>query len=295
MVALTGRDEAYYTDYRGSPQELLSAVKYGFLYQGQRYKWQRQRRGTPTFGVPRARFIHFLQNHDQIANSAQGERVTRLTSPARWRALTALLLLAPETPMLFMGQEFAASTPFLYFADHEPELAAQVREGRARFLAQFPSIALPALTDALADPADPRTFERSKLDWAELERHRPAWELHRDLLALRRSDHVLRRHGEAGFDGAVLGPTALVVRWFGVDGDDRLLAVNLGIPLHLDPAPEPLLAPPLGKRWRMVWSSEDPRYGGLGTPPVESDASNWQLSGECAVVLAPAAHDAVDR
>ena len=111
MVALTGRNEAYYTDYQGKPQEFISAVKYGFLFQGQRYKWQRNRRGTPAWGLPPAQFVTFIQNHDQIANSARGERVHRLASPGNLRAMTALLLLGPNTPMLFQGQEFAASSP----------------------------------------------------------------------------------------------------------------------------------------------------------------------------------------
>ncbi len=286
-VALTGRDEAYFSDYRGTPQELVSAAKYGFLFQGQRYKWQQKRRGTPSFGVPRPRFIHYLQNHDQVANSARGDRITALTSPGRWRALTALLLLGPETPMLFMGQEFAASSPFLYFADHEPALAAKVREGRREFLAQFPSVALASLKQALADPSDPWTFERSRLDWSELGRHQPAWRLHRDLLEVRRNDPVIRRQGADGFDGAVLAPTAFALRWFGLEGDDRLLLVNLGVTVHLDPAPEPLLGPPGARLWRERWSSQDLRYGGIGNPPVESDETNWSIPGECAVLLEP--------
>src|SRR5581483_7219978 len=131
LVAATGRDEAYYTDYRGTPQEFVSMAKYGFLYQGQCYKWQQAPRGMPTFGIPPARFVVFLQNHDQIANSARGERLHAITSPSRYRALTALMLLSPQTPLLFQGQEFAASAPFLFFADHGPDLAEVVRQGRA--------------------------------------------------------------------------------------------------------------------------------------------------------------------
>jgi maltooligosyltrehalose trehalohydrolase len=186
-----------------------------------------------------------------------------------------------------MGQEFAASTPFLFFADHEPELAAKVRTGRAEFLAQFPSLAEPTARASLADPADPRTFERCRLDWSELDRHRPAWELHRDLIAMRKSDPVLRRQGADGLDGAVLGPSTFVLRWLAPDGDDRLLLVNLGTTRHFSPAPEPLLAPPAGRRWQQRWSSQDPRYGGLGTPPVEGDELNWRLPGESAVLLVP--------
>jgi maltooligosyltrehalose trehalohydrolase len=121
MVALTGRAEAYYSDTRGEPQEFVSAAKYGYLFQGQHYDWQRKRRGTPAWGLPPSAFVVFLQNHDQVANSARGLRGDRLTSPGRWRAMTALTLLMPGTPMLFQGQEFSASAPFLYFADFEAE------------------------------------------------------------------------------------------------------------------------------------------------------------------------------
>jgi maltooligosyltrehalose trehalohydrolase len=114
MVALTGRSEAYYSDTRGEPQELISAVKYGYLFQGQHYDWQRDRRGTPAWGLAPTAFVTFLQNHDQVANSAHGLRGHELTSPGRWRAMTALLLLSPGTPMLFQGQEFSASAPFLF-------------------------------------------------------------------------------------------------------------------------------------------------------------------------------------
>jgi len=285
-VALAGHGEAYYSNYLGTPQELVSAAKWGFLYQGQRYRWQRKRRGSPTFGLDPATFVTFIQNHDQIANSARGLRCHLLTSPGRYRAITALTLLAPGTPMLFQGQEFAASSPFLYFADHRPDLAKLVRRGRTEFLAQFPSIATPEMRAALADPADPATFERSKLDLAERERHAEAYALHRDLLRLRREDPTFSAQRPGGVDGAVLGPEALVLRFFGHAGDDRLLIVNLGHDLRLDPAPEPLLAPPEGRLWEIRWSSEALRYGGLGTPPVETD-EGWQLRGQTAVVLAP--------
>src|SRR5439155_5813930 len=105
QVALTGRDEAYYTDYRGTAQEFVSAAKYGFLYQGQWYRWQRKRRGTSTFGLPKTAMVNFIQNHDQVANSARGERAHQQTSPGVYKALTALTLLMPGTPMLFQGQE----------------------------------------------------------------------------------------------------------------------------------------------------------------------------------------------
>jgi maltooligosyltrehalose trehalohydrolase len=299
MVALTGRNEAYYSDYRGTPQELLSAVKHGFLYQGQRYGWQEQRRGTAALGLPRSAFVNFLQNHDQVANSARGLRCHELAGPGKTRALTALLLLAPGTPMLFQGQEFQASKPFLYFADHEPELARAVRRGRLEFLSQFPSLARPDVQEGIPDPADPATFESCRLDRSQRAtgHHAQAWELHRDLLRLRREDPVLAGRGAWGLDGAVLGQEALVLRFFAAPdatsaAGDRLLLVNLGVDLDLTPAPEPLLAPPTGMRWRLLWSSEDPRYGGSGAPEPDDDERGWQIAGRAALLLHPVSGDA---
>src|SRR5204863_2653383 len=160
------------------------------------------------------------------------------------KAITALTLLGPGTPMLFQGQEYNASSPFFYFADHRPELAEQVREGRARFLRQFPSLATDDMQSRLPDPADPETFARSKLDPGERERHAEAAALHRDLLRLRREDPVFRAQRPGGLDGAVLGPEAFVLRFFGGAVADRLLIVNLGRDLDLRPAPVPLPAPP---------------------------------------------------
>jgi maltooligosyltrehalose trehalohydrolase len=287
MVALTGRNEAYYTDYGGTPQEFISACKWGYLYQGQRYTWQQQRRGTPAFGLKPATFVTFFQNHDQIANSGRGLRCHLLTSPGRYKALTAVLLLGPGTPMLFQGQEFAASSPFFYFADFPEALARLVCQGRAASLTQFRSLDNPAMQAGLPHPEDPRTFERSKLDLSERQRHREIYALHCDLLRLRRQDPVLcaaQRPG--GMDGAVLGPEAFVLRFFGVHGNDRLLIVNLGRDLPLAPAPEPLLAPPEEKAWQTLWSSEDPRYGGGGTAPLDTE-HRWQIPGHAAVVLWP--------
>ncbi len=311
FVALALRDEAYFTDYRGGAREFVAAAKHGFLYQGQWYKWQRQRRGTPAFDTPPWRFVHFLENHDQLANAGIGERMHQLAAAGALRAMTAALLLGPQLPMLFQGQEWAASAPFQYFADHNPELAPKVQRGRFAELAQFPTMATDVVQAILSPPADDATFRACVLDWSERERApHAAWlRLHRDLIALRRSDPVFAapRSGvgttPGTIDGAPLTDQAFVLRYFGTDGDDRLLVVNVGRTQHLDVVPEPLLAPPAGMRWRTTWSSEHPSYGGLGG--VEFDASeeprsprqkpalrwpreNWRILGGCAAVLSPA-------
>jgi maltooligosyltrehalose trehalohydrolase len=285
-VALTGRHQAYYTDFRGTPQEFVTAVKHGFLYQGQWFSWQKKRRGTPALDLPAKAFVTFLENHDQVANSARGWRLHQWASPGKLRAMTALLLLGPNTPMLFQGQEFASSAPFLFFADHKADLAQAVAEGRKKFLTQFPGVSTPEIQEILAMPHDAATFQRCKLDWSEREKNAPCYALHGDLLRLRREDPVFRERGPQGVDGAVLSADALVLRFFGGENGDRLLLINLGRDLILDIVPEPLLAPPEGAKWDVVWSSEDPRYGGHGVPVDKDDA--WKVPSETAAVLRPA-------
>ncbi len=288
-VALTGKADAYYTDYKGSPQEFVSAAKYGYLFQGQWYRWQKQRRGSTTFGLPRAAMINFIQNHDQIANSARGQRVREQAAPGIYKAFTALTLLMPGTPMLFQGQEFASSSPFLFFADHQPELNKLIKAGRADFLRQWRSLALPEMRKCFDDPGTEATFRRSCLDHSEVETHADDYRLHQDLLRLRRQDPVISLQGEFGIDGAVLSPNAFLLRFFSQNfASDRLLLVNLGIDLELNPAPEPLLAPPHGSQWTKLWSSDDPQYGGCGTAVLDSK-ENWRVPGQAAVVLYPIA------
>jgi maltooligosyltrehalose trehalohydrolase len=301
MVALTGRAEAYYSDTHGDPQEFISAAKYGYLFQGQPYHWQRKPRGTPAWGLPPATFVSYLQNHDQVANSARGLRGHQLTHPAMWRAMTTMFLLMPSTPLLFQGQEFSASAPFLYFADLEPDLKDIVRKGRMEFLTQFPSVVDYARNHELADPSDSATFTQCVLDFNERRTHREAYALHQDLLALRRQDVAFKRQRSGSVDGAVLSDRAFVLRFFTDDHqDDRLLVVNLGSDLTRPSFAEPLFAPPSADHeWSLRWSSEDPKYGGSGTPPVwgkdyadraisdVSGAECYQFAGYSAVVLAP--------
>ena len=257
-------------------------MKWGYLYQGQRSAWQKQHRGTPAFGLDSSHFVTFIENHYQVANSPRGARLRLLTSAGRYRAMTALLLLGPSTPMLFQGQEFASSAPFLYFADHKPELAKFVNQGRKEFLAQFPSLKLRETQAILADPASPETFLCGKLDFSERKTHSEIYQLHQDLLTIRRQDAVIRAQAQngGGVEAAVLGEEAFLLRFFGDSADDRLLIVNLGRALLLDRAPEPLLAPPAEAHWVVHWSSEHPRYGGNGTPPVETKEP-WQISRAC--------------
>jgi maltooligosyltrehalose trehalohydrolase len=140
----------------------------------------------------------------------------------------------------------------------------------------------------LPNPSDPRTFTRCKLDLDERRSHAQEYALHKDLLKLRREDPVLSAQRRGGLDGAILAEDAFVLRFIGdKTGDDRLLVINLGRDVRLNPAPEPLLAPPWRTQWEVIWTSEDPHYGGMTTPPLESPEFNWHIQGEAAVLLRP--------
>jgi maltooligosyltrehalose trehalohydrolase len=285
VVALTGRNEAYFNDYAGAPQELISAAKYGFLYQGQARSWRKALRGTPTFCILPEVFVCFIENHDQIANTGQGERLRFQTSPGRYRAMAAFLLLGPCAPLLFQGQEFGASSPFLFFADiGDTFVRDAIRRGRAKWLAPFLSLTEQQAWQTLPAPDDPHVFARCKLDFSERQKNRQLYDLHIDLLKLRREDSRFRQQSSGGIDGAVLGRLSFVLRYFSGATDDRLLLVNLGESQVLHPVSEPLLAPPTGHKWETLWTSDSPRYGGAGSIAVATQ-EQWILSAESAVAL----------
>ena len=263
-VAATGRHESYYAPYQGTAQELLSAITRGFLFQGQ--SAGAERRGEPATDLPAHAFTNYLENHDQVSTSARGARLHQLARPSVYRALVALLLLAPGTPLLFQGQEFGASSPFVYFADFESELGRQVATGRRAFLAQLPSLAAPEAQANIADPGALESFLRCKLDHEERSRNRHIVDLYTDLLRLRRSDPVFAAQDASRMVGATLDHRALALRsGFGA-GDERLVVTSLDDPLDLSARAEPLLAPPSEASWELLLSTEDVRYGGEGTP-----------------------------
>jgi maltooligosyltrehalose trehalohydrolase len=299
-VALTGRRQAYYSDYQGTANEWIATVRHGFLFQGQRSAWQNQPRGHAARNLPAAAFVAFLENHDQIANSIWSERLWQQSSAGCQRAMTALLLLGPWTPLLFQGQEWNATTPFFYFADHHPELAKLVWEGRLDFMSQFPGCTVEGARDLIPDPASIDTYLSSKLRWEEraTRRHRRSLQLHQDLLTIRREDPTIRAQADAGIvlEVATLSSSCGLLRYF-VDGtasksdtQERLLIVNLGAGFDLPSPSEPLLSSPQGSgpaSWRILWSSEDPRYGGYGCTEPESAETGWHIPGFAAVLLGP--------
>jgi maltooligosyltrehalose trehalohydrolase len=265
-VHLTGERHGYYAAYAGTTAEIARAVAEGFIYQGQTSPHTGRPRGTRVTDEPARAFVFCIQNHDQVGNRAEGERLAALVDRERYLAASALLLLAPETPLLFMGQEYAATTPFLYFTDHHDELGRRVTEGRRREFAAFPAFRDPRRRALIPDPQAEDTFLRSRLDPAERARNAAVERLYRDLLALRRDDPVLRVQDRAATRARAVSAAVVAVHRRR-DGAHRLALVNFGGPARVALADAVgAEAPPAG--WRLRWWSGDRRYGGAGTAPA---------------------------
>ncbi len=281
MVALLGKREAYLSDYQGTPQELLSAIKYGFLYQGQYYSWQKQNRGSSSLHQDYSHFVIYLENHDQVANLFIGRRLSELAFPSLMRAMTALLILSPQTPLIFQGQEFNSTAPFHFFADHSGELKRAVWRGRREFHIQFPSFATSTESD-FPDPASEETFRKCQLNWDAMNEN--TLFLYKSLIQLRKEDPVLANIKK--IDGAVIDTHVLLIRYFSHDGADRLLICNFGKDFKFQSLAEPLFAPPNGREWNLLFSSEEFRFGGTGYYLIGQE-SEWILSAYSSFFLAP--------
>jgi len=191
---LGGEAHSYYVDYRGDAAELADTLRRSWLYTGQRSTHAGAPRGTDPSSVEMRRAVICVENHDQVGNRALGDRPEHSVDPAAWRAAVTVLLTAPMTPLLFMGQEWAASTPFLFFTDFGAEMGAKVVEGRRREFQAFPEFAAPGAAARIPDPQADATFEASRLRWDEAGTapHRQVLALHRDLLRLRRERRALQ-------------------------------------------------------------------------------------------------------
>ena len=217
-VAVAGQTDGYYADYADrTAWRIARTLAEGFGYQGEHSNLKGAARGEPSAHLELGSFVTFLQNHDQIGNRPFGDRIAASTSPAAVRAAIALLLLAPTTPLIFMGEEWGASTPFLFFCDFEPELARSVTEGRRNEFGAFAEFADPDARERIPDPASVATFEASVLRWDERERepHATWLAFYRRLLHLRRDEIVPRIEGLLGTDASydTFGDRALRVRW----------------------------------------------------------------------------------
>ncbi|MEI2386968.1 malto-oligosyltrehalose trehalohydrolase [Breoghania sp. JC706] len=231
-VAATGEKEGYYVDYGDDPVgDLARALAEGYVYQGEISQfWENAPRGEPSADLPPVAMVNFLQNHDQIGNRAFNERLAALVPANRLEALTAILLLSPQIPLIFMGEEWGETNPFGFFTDFDGELADAVREGRRREFKRFERFADPANREKIADPNALETFEASRIDWRK--REEPAGkarlDLFRRLLAIRRSEIVPRLVGMSTHNGeATVAGRAFAVSWRLGDGSSLMMTANL--------------------------------------------------------------------
>ena len=232
-VLITGEEDGYYQDYADKPADHLGrCLTEGFAYQGEPSPYRKGRlRGEPSRLLPPTAFVSFLQNHDQIGNRAFGERITSLAKERNIRLAAALLLLAPSPPLLFMGEEFFAQTPFYFFCDFDGELAGEVTAGRRREFACFPQFADPERLALIPDPTSPETVARSRLNWQSHASSdgRRGHAFYKKLFDLRKQ-HIIPRlkgieGGKAGY--SIIGSKAVNAWWSLADGSQLRIMVNL--------------------------------------------------------------------
>lgn len=272
-VLVTGESDGYYHDYAQNPAEHLArCLAEGFSFQGNASEYRDgERRGEVSRDLPPEAFVSFLQNHDQIGNRAFGERITQLGNCRAVRVAMSVLLLAPSPPLLFMGEEFGAATPFLFFSDFGPELAPKVTEGRRSEFAKFAQFSSPQAQARIPDPGSPTTFARSKLDWDSLERapHREWLQFYRNLLSVRQREIVPRirciNPGKA--DYKTFGGKALSVFWPFSDGRGLSLRANF--------SDEEVRIPQTRTQLRVLYNEPETVLAGEVQPPL---SAIWMLN-----------------
>jgi len=267
---LTGDSEGYYRDFTGTLADLAVTVRDGWFYRGQHSVYWNRLRGADPAPVRPHQLVNYLQNHDQVGNRAVGDRLHHHLDLAGYRAATVLLLAAPQTPLLFMGQEWGASTPFLFFTDHHEHLGRRITEGRRAEYRAFAAFADPKACERIPDPQSPSTFLASRLNWEETERepHASLLRFHRALLRWRRVEPALR--GGERCDCAALDEHTLLLRRMDREGQEVLIVCRFRQPGTVVVA---------GAGWRPVLSTEDPAFC-LDPQPIgiEATPSGWRLS-----------------
>lgn len=286
--ALTGDQDGYFADFSGSDEDIARTIRDGWFFQGQDSRYFHGPRGSDPAGLPLGRSVCFIQNHDQVGNRAFGERLTHDVDAATYRAASALLLVIPESPLLFMGQEWSASTPFRYFTDHHQDLGRAVTAGRRREFGRFARFADPAVAATIPDPQAAETFTSCRLDWDELARepHAAVHRLYQRLLRLRREEPAFRAPVTAG-DATVATARegAILVRRHAPGARTILAAVRLR---PGPPSCVTLPAPPTG-HWHVLFTTDDPPFvRDPVAPELLDDGSRLRFTRPGAAVLAAA-------
>ncbi|MGV3660241.1 MAG: malto-oligosyltrehalose trehalohydrolase [Prosthecobacter sp.] len=281
-VSQTHETAAYFRDYKGSADELHDILDSGWLYRGQQSASKSVPRGTPCLHLDPTAFVVCISNHDQVGNRALGERLHQSIAPAAYRALSALLCLSPFTPMLFMGQEWAADSPFMFFTDHEPALGALITAGRRQEFAAFPEFSDKDSLEGIPDPQAEGTFARSKLRWEELreKKHAQVLALYRECLRLRRKIPLLCGMARRGWRVERVPQDLLALHYDGEVGGHTLI-------IHLGPEPAVLPVTEICRspNARFVLSSHEARFGGLREGLPGLPAGTLHLSGPEVILL----------
>ena len=253
-------DMRFADDFTGSPEELADELQHGWLYRGRKNPRTGRPRGTECSHLAPERLLYCISNHDQSGNHAFGERLNHICTPEEYRAASALLLLAPYTPQIFMGQEWATSAPFMYFTDHKEDLGRAVREGRRKEFARYAEFEDPEHRGKIPDPQESATFEKSKLPWGEIDRpaHAGMLAFYRECLRLRMSEEAFRPEGRESWKVGNMGMIALHFR----NETDWLVLVDFGSGHRCSLAEEEFSRLRTGKKWSLVISSNEERFAG---------------------------------
>jgi maltooligosyltrehalose trehalohydrolase len=274
--AFAGDKDGYFEDFTGTTEDIARTLNAGWYYAGQATLRSGEPRGTSPLDVDPTHMVHCIQNHDQVGNRAFGDRLGEGVSPEAFRAMSAILLFSPYVPLLFMGQEWNAKTPFLYFTDHNPELGRLVTEGRRREFQAFASFQ----GAEIPDPQAEETFSRSKLDYTEIDKpeHGGVRALYHDLLRLRADHPAMRARARGSFEARAVGEDGLVLVRRG-GGKELALWVSLRGSLR-QPVGDSLT-------WQIVVATDERRYGGGGAEAVREGLVNGEvrLEGPAAVVI----------
>jgi maltooligosyltrehalose trehalohydrolase len=263
---IAGDTGGYYADFDGTAAELARTLETGWLYSGQPTRRTGRTRGTDPSQIPMRRFVTCLQNHDQIGNRAMGDRLHHRVPAEAWRAASVVLLTSPTTPLIFMGQEWAASTPFQYFTDLDPEFGRLVVDGRRREFAEFPEFADPAGRARIPDPQAPETFAASRLHWPERTTpgHAGVLALYRTLLALRLDHPALGASDETRCHATAPDTDSVVFER--PDGDGSFwIAARLRGAGAVDLGPTGATGQP--EQWRVVLTTEEASFTERPRPP----------------------------
>jgi maltooligosyltrehalose trehalohydrolase len=286
-VALTGQRESHFGSFDGTVDEWVDTLTHGWFYRGQFFAHKQAPRGSPCADLSPERFVFCISNHDQVGNRPLGERLHHGVSPEAYRAVSALLCLSPYTPMLFMGQEWGASTPFLFFTDHPPELGEKMAMHRIEEFTRNGVKLEPTVAEHMPDPQSEDTFRSSKLKWSERTDgpHAALWALYRECLELRAVERHFQNPPRDQWSVRKVGGSLLALRWHRPDGD-WLLAMTLVAAGAIDWSADEFTAPSDGRRWKAVFHSNEARFGGPPLGKVEfAYAGGFNFSSPTTVLL----------